>query len=512
MSAGDSGPGRPVVEFRGVRKEFAGVVAVRDASVRIQPGTVHVFAGENGAGKSTLMKLLAQVEKPTAGTILLDGEPMPFHGPRYALRHGIAMVHQEIALAPHLTVAQNLTLGREPGRLGFVDRAAENRRAAGLLARIGLDLSPTVRVGRLPVAVQQLVEVAKAVDVDARVLIMDEPTATLTEREVTDLFRIIAELKRAGLAVIFISHRLDEIGALADAVTVMRDGEIVTTRPAAELDHDALVRLMVGRDIGNLYPKPDVTIGDEVLRVEGLHRAGVLADVSFSVRAGEIVGLAGLVGAGRTELAKAIFGADPPDSGRILVRGKEVRVRSPRRAIAAGIGYLTEDRKREGLALGLGVDQNITMTALPTTACVLRLRTEASIAERRRRELDIRTTSVRRKVRTLSGGNQQKVVVAKWLEAGSRVLLFDEPARGVDVGAKSEMFEVIGELARRGNAIVLISSYLPELLNMCDRILVLRAGRIVGEVPRAEFSEHRVVAMATSGNGTDSPAAEGETG
>lgn len=491
----------PIVEMHELRKEFPGVVAVADASVDIYSGTVHVFAGENGAGKSTLMKMLAQVERPTSGSILLGGEPLPYHGPRYALSRGIAMVHQEIALAPHLTVAANLWLGREAGRYGWLDRTSERKRAANLLRRVGLDLSPSVRAGQLPVALQQLVEIAKAIDVDARVLIMDEPTATLTEREVEDLMGIIAELKAQGMAILWISHRLDEIGDLADTVTVMRDGKVVATRAAAELEHDELVRLMVGREVKNLYPKPHVEIKDAVLRVEGLTKRGVLEDVDMSVHAGEIVGLAGLIGAGRTELAKAVFGAEPPDRGTVSVDGEVVNPRSPSAGIAVGIGYLTEDRKGEGLALQLGIDKNITLANLPMKFGFLNRREEHGRAEARRQQLRIRTPSVRRLVRTLSGGNQQKVVVAKWLETDARVLFFDEPARGVDVGAKAEMFEVIGDLAAQGKAIVLISSYLPELLNMCDRIIVLREGRVAGEVKAEEFSEERIVALATSQGG-----------
>jgi ribose transport system ATP-binding protein len=489
----------PVVVLRGVTKRFPGVLAVDDVDLEIERGQVHVLAvaGENGAGKSTLMRLLSQVERPDSGSVTMEGRPVDFHGPKHAQALGIAMVHQEFALAPHLSVAENLFLGREPGRGGFVNRRAELRDAGALLGRVGLRVEPRRLVATLTVAQQQLVEIAKALAVDARVVILDEPTATLTEGEIEELFAVIRSLKEDGIAVLYISHRLDEIFRISDRVTVMRDGQVVATTPTAELDEDALVRRMVGRDIENLYPKPDVAPGDTVLKVEHVTRAGVLEDCSFSVRAGEIVGFAGLVGAGRTELARAVFGADRADRGTIELDGRPVHVTSPRAAIELGIGYLSEDRKRDGLALQLGVDQNITLAELPTRGGLIDLRAERRTAIRRRDQLRIRTPSLRRRVAVLSGGNQQKVVVAKWLETRARVLFFDEPARGIDVGAKAELFALVGELAQEGRAIVLISSYLPELLNLCDRIVVMREGRVAGELERDAFSEERVIALAT---------------
>jgi ribose transport system ATP-binding protein len=487
----------PVVALRGITKRFPGVLAVDDVDLEIARGEVHVVAGENGAGKSTLMKLLSQVERPDAGTVLIEGGEVAFHGPRHAQALGIAMVHQEFALAPDLSVAENLFLGREPGRGGFVSRRAELRDAGALLERVGLKVDPRRLVGSLTVAQQQLVEIAKALAIDARVVILDEPTATLTEHEIEELFAVIRSLTDAEIAVLYISHRLDEIFRISDRVTVMRDGRVVGTTPTAQLDEDALVRQMVGRDIANLYPKPDLKAGETVLRVEGITRAGVLAGCSFSVRAGEIVGFAGLIGAGRTELARAVFGADRIDGGTIELDGRRVRVRSPSAAIELGIGYLSEDRKRDGLALQLGVDQNITLAELPVRGGLIDLRAERRTAVRRRDQLRIRTPSLRRRVALLSGGNQQKVVVAKWLETHARVLFFDEPARGIDVGAKAELFQLVGDLARDGRAIVLISSYLPELLNLCDRIVVMREGRVAGELDRRGFSEERVIALAT---------------
>jgi len=492
-----AGTKEPVVRLRGVSKEFPGVLAVDGVDLEIMPGEVHALAGENGAGKSTLMKLLSQVERPTEGEVEISGEPVAFHGPGYAQSLGVAMVYQEFALAPHLSVAENLFLGREPARAGFVNRRKEKERAVELLGRVGLEIDPDRLVSSLSVAEQQRVEIAKALAIEAKVLILDEPTATLAEKEIEGLFGVIQDLASRGISILYISHRLDEIFTIADRVTVMRDGKVVDTVPASELDEEKLVRLMVGREVGNLYPKPEAEIGDVVLRVSGISRGTTLQDCSFEVRSGEILGFAGLVGAGRTELARAVFGADPISSGTIELEGEEVKIEDPQRAIKAGIGYLTEDRKGEGLALQLGVAQNITLAHVPVRAGFLDLGSERRTARRRRDELNIRTPSIRRRVQVLSGGNQQKVVVAKWLETRAKVLFFDEPARGIDVRAKAEMFGLVGDLAKEGRAIVLISSYLPELLNMCDRILVMREGRIAGVLSREEFSEERVIALAT---------------
>jgi ribose transport system ATP-binding protein len=486
-----------VVRLQGVSKRFPGVTAVDGVDLDVRPGEVHAIAGENGAGKSTLMKLLSQAERWDDGEIELDGEPVRFHGPRHAQQLGIAMVHQEFALAPHLSIADNLVLGHETTHLGLITRGSEKRRARELLERVGLDVDPGRRAGSLSVAAQQRVEIAKALAIDAKVVIMDEPTATLTESEIEGLFKVIAGLKEAGIAVLYISHRLDEITEIADRVTVMRDGQVVETLEKDRIDERELVKLMVGREIENLYPKADAEQGDVLLRVEGVARRGVLRDCSFEVRSGEILGFAGIVGAGRTELARAVFGADAIDAGTIELDGEKLKIHSPRDAIDAGIGYVTEDRKGEGLALQLGIEPNITLAHVPGKAAWIDRRAEHKTAEKRAEELDIRAPSLRTPVQTLSGGNQQKVVVAKWLETDARVLFFDEPARGIDVGTKAELFKLIGELAADGRGIVLISSYLPELINMCDRVLVLRDGQIAGELSRDELSEERIAELAT---------------
>ncbi len=491
----------PLLEMHEVSKRYPGVLAVDQVSLTVLPGEVHVVVGENGAGKSTLMKLLAQVERPDEGVIRVDGKPVVFRGPRFAqLVLGVSMVHQELALAAHLSVAENLCLGDESSRWGVLSRRADRRRARSLLARVNLTVDPARAVGTLPIADRQRVEIAKALNGNPRVVIMDEPTTMLTEAEIDDLFTVIAELKRCGIAIVYISHRLDEVAHLADRVTVLRDGRVVQTLPAAEASPQHLIRLMVGRDIGDLYPKPDVEIGDILLSADGICRRGKvvdLVDCGVDVRSGEIVGFAGLVGAGRTELARAIFGADIPDAGRVSVRGRKVNLRSARQGIAAGLGYLTEDRQAEGLAMALPVDQNITLANIPLRLRMIDLPAERKIAQSWGNQLGIKAPSIKSRVRTLSGGNQQKIVVAKWLEARSQVLFFDEPARGIDVAAKAEIFDLIGRLAAQGCGIVIISSYLPELLNMCDRILVLRAGRIAGELARDEFSEERIMQLAT---------------
>jgi ABC-type sugar transport system ATPase subunit len=486
-----------VVEVRSVSKRFPGVEALENVSIDVRPGEVHAVAGENGAGKSTLMKLLSQLERPSDGTIAVEGKPVRFRNPRYAQRLGIAMVHQEFALAPHLTIADNLALGRERTRAGLIVRGSEKQRARELLERVRVDIDPGRRVSTLSVADQQRVEIAKALAVDAKVVIMDEPTATLTEREMEDLFQLIEELKGDGIAIFYISHRLEEVVRIADRVTVMRDGKVVETLEKGDFDESRLVSLMVGREIENLYPKPECEIGDVVLRAEGITRPGILHDCSFDVRAGEIVGFAGLIGTGRTELARAVFAADPMSEGQIMLDGKELKLGSPKEAIAAGIGYLTEDRKRDGLAMQLSVEHNITLARVPGPGVWIDRKHEHDAAERRVEQLDIRTPSLRTPVEALSGGTQQKVVVARWLETEARVLFFDEPTRGIDVGAKAELFKLIGELAADGKAIVLISSYLPELTNMCDRIVVLRDGRTVGEMSRNEFDEERIMALAS---------------
>lgn len=489
---------RPVcLCLESVCKSYFGVVAVEGVDLTVHEGEVHVVAGENGAGKSTLMRLIAQSIHADSGTIEIRGEPVQDPSPRAARRSGVAMVHQEFALAPHLTVAENLTLGQEPGRFGWIDRAAQRRMAREKLAKVGLDIDPSTPLRRLSVAQLQLVEIAKALDDGIHLLILDEPTATLSEPEIARLFEVIRSLTSQGIAILYISHRLDEIFKIGDRITVMRSGKTVGTYGVDEIDEPTLVKLMVGRDVSGQEYASAAERGDVALKVTGLAARSRLKAGSLEVRYGEIVGLAGLVGAGRTELCRAIFGADPATSGEIEIDGRSVRIRSPRQAIQLGIGYLTEDRKGDGLALGLSVQENVTMGSPPALAGgVLDFRREREVVSALCRRLEIKTPSLRSRVRALSGGNQQKVMLARWLRADAKVLLLDEPARGVDVGTKAQIFSQIVELAEAGKAIVVVSSYLPELLTLCDRIYVMAEGRTVGEVTREEFSEERIIAMA----------------
>jgi ribose transport system ATP-binding protein len=495
----------PLVAMEGVSKAFPGVQALEGARFELRPGEVHALVGENGAGKSTLMKVLAGVHALDAGRILRDGREVEIPSPRAAQLLGISMIHQELNLMPHLTVAQNVYIGREPrGRLRLLlDEKALNARTAALLARLNLEqaLDPRARVGDLSVAKQQLVEIAKALSGDARILIMDEPTAALTDTEIEDLFRIVRELRARGVGVVHISHRLEELKQISDRITVMRDGRTVDTRPTAEVSIDQIISMMVGRTIFEARPElPAAPSQEVVLEARDLTSRGrAFQGVSFQLHRGEILGFAGLVGAGRTEVARAIFGADPLRSGEVLVGGRRVRVRSPRDAVRHGIAYLSEDRKRYGLALGLDVETNLALSALGRflgrLGWVRTARTRANAA-RYVEALRIRTPSVRQRVRNLSGGNQQKVVIGKWLTADTSVLIFDEPTRGIDVGAKSEIYRLLNDLARQGKSIIMISSELPELLRMSHRVVVMCEGRITGEL-RASPTQEEVMVFAT---------------
>jgi ABC-type sugar transport system ATPase subunit len=484
--------------MRGICKRFPGVQALQDASLEVLPGEVHVLLGENGAGKSTLMKILCGQYGADAGTSTLDGELLRSGNPLDAERRGLVMIHQELNLVPGLTVAENIFLGHEPTRSGLIRSDAMRSGARDLLRRLQSDVEPDVPVARLSVAEQQLVEIARALREKARVLVMDEPTAALSDTEIQALFGVIRELCASGVPVIYISHRLKEIFAIGDRVTVMRDGHTVGTRRVGETDVGDLIRLMVGRTIDEQIPKRAVPVGDIVLEVEGLYRAGVLEPVDLSVRAGEILGISGLMGSGRTELARAIFGADRVDGGAVRVAGTNVPRKDPPASIATGLGFLTEDRKQQGLMLQRSVLENATLTRLDEIAQfgVLDLRAERRLAQRLVDRLGIRAASLDQEVVNLSGGNQQKVVLARWLAARCRALLFDEPTRGIDVGAKAEIYELIGELVSQGVAVVLISSEMPELIGLADRIAVMHEGQLQGILPRAEATQERIMQLA----------------
>lgn len=473
-----------LLEMRGVDKSFAGVVALRDVSLRLERGEVLALVGENGAGKSTLIKVLGGAHRPDRGEILLDGRPVAITKPTAAARAGIAIIYQELNLVGHLSVCENIFLGREPTRWRFIAAEAERRAVAELFGMIGAKLDPDVRCRDLSVPQQQIVEIAKALSTRARIVVMDEPTAALTAGEVEKLLAVIRDLKAHGLGVIYISHRLDEIFAVADRVMVLRDGRLVGENAIGDVTREQLIEMMVGRPLEQEFPQRSAVLGNERLRVEGLSRSGVVHDVSFAVRGGEILGVAGLAGAGRTETARLVFGADRADRGRILVNGREVAIRTPRDAIRHRICLLTEDRKGQGLVLIHSVQDNF---GLPNLAQfrwgpLLDRRRERAEFNRYAQLLKLRTTGPDQTAAHLSGGNQQKVVLAKWLAQGADVVIFDEPTRGIDVGAKYEIYLLINSLAEQGKAIVMISSEIPELLGMSDRIVVMHNGRVRGEI------------------------------
>ena len=499
----------PLLELRGISKRFPGVLALNGVGLEIRAGEVHALLGENGAGKSTLNKSIAGVYQPDTGEMRVDGRPVSVRRPHDAQALGISTIFQEFTLAPDMTVAENIFLGREPLRiraLSIVDRRALVRQTRALLDSLDLQIDPLAVVQDLGVAQQQMVEIAKALSLDAKLIIMDEPTATLTAHEIERLFQAIARLKQRGVAVVYVSHRLDEVKAVCDRATILRDGAYVATVPVATTTIDEMIRLMVGRDLNEKFPKVQIEPREEVLRVERLTRKGVLHGISFSVRRGEIVGVAGLVGSKRTETARAIFGVDPLDSGQIFLHGKPLRVRTPADAIAHGIALIPEDRKRQGIFATLSVWENVVLGALWQflRRGLLDRRREKERAAEFVSSLRVATPDLDKRVIELSGGNQQKVVIAKWLNTNAEVFLFDEPTRGIDVGGKIEVYRLMGDLLSRGAAIVMISSELPEILGLSDRILVMREGRICGEFTRAEASEEKILNCALRG---EAPAA-----
>ena len=495
----------PRVSLSGISKRFGATDALSDVSLDILAGEVHALVGENGAGKSTLVKILAGIHQPDRGTILLDGVPTQIAGPSRSRSLGIAVVHQEPRLFPDLTVAENVFIGHAPsGRLGSIDWRGMRRSAETLFEELDVQVSVGAPVQGLSMADQQLIEIAKALSVEANVLILDEPTASLSAHEVERLFTIVRRLRDRGVAILFVSHRLDEVFDLSDRATVFRDGRHVVTAPTSELTTADLIRHMVGRTV-SLFPKVENPIGDVVLEVSSLTRVGVFRDVSFSVRAGEIVGLAGLVGAGRSEIARVLFGIDRRDSGDVRLDGTPVDFGAPSAAMSAGIAYLPEDRHQQGLILDFSIAHNVTLPLLPRLfpRLLVHEAKERAVAAEQTEQLDVRMTGVDQQVGALSGGNQQKVVLAKWLASEPRVLILDEPTRGIDIGAKVEVHRLIAELAARGLGIILISSDLPEVLAMSDRIVVLHEGRVTAEISRDEATEERVMFAATGTQASD---------
>ncbi len=493
--------GEELLRLEGIVKRFPGVVALDGIRLDLRAGEVHAVCGENGAGKSTLMKIISGQYQPDEGVIRYRGEQVRFASTSQAQAAGIAIIHQELNLVPHLSVAENLFLAREPKRGPFVDTRKLNADAVRCLARIGLEVAPTTLVRTLSIAQQQLVEIAKALSFEARVLIMDEPTSSLTESETVQLFRIIEELRADGVAILYISHRLDEMAQIVDRVTVLRDGRYISTDEFSAVSVNDIVARMVGRSLDDAYPpRHSVPTSDVLLRVRDVRREGVFGPVSFDLCRGEILGFAGLMGAGRTEVARAVFGADRLDHGSIELNGRPVTVRSPREAIRHGIAYLSEDRKQDGLALGMSVAANITLanvSAVSSRAGFVRFDEEAEVARRYVNDLAIRTPSVDQIVRNLSGGNQQKVVIGKWLYRGSKILFFDEPTRGIDVGAKFAIYGLMDRLAADGVGVVLISSELPELLGMTDRIAVFHEGLITAVLDTKHTNQEEIMHFAS---------------
>lgn len=489
-----------LLEMKGIEKSFNTVKVLHGVDLILRKGTVHALMGENGAGKSTLMKVLAGIHKCDAGTVTVKGKSVDIQSPKHSQALGIAMIHQELSPVPEMTVAENIYLGREPGGRLFVDYAAMYRQTEELLDSLKVHISPKEKVGSLKVADQQLVEIAKAISLNAEIIIMDEPTSAITDKEVDNLFSIIRDLKDQGKGIIYISHKMDEIFQISDDITVLRDGQYVNTWKAEEIDNNILIKNMVGRELTEIFPKLEVPISDTILEVRNFTLGNKFQDISFKVKRGEIYGIAGLVGAGRTELMHALFGLDRPDKGEIIFDGKPLHIRKPKDAIREGIAYVTEDRKQEGLVLEMSVGQNISLASMKelSRGLFINEREENSLVKDEIERLRIRLHSPRQLVKSLSGGNQQKVVLSKWMIKNPKLLILDEPTRGIDVGAKSEIYKLMCEYAARGNAIIMISSEMPEVMGMADRMLVLSNGKVGGELNRSEFAQESIMQMAVS--------------
>jgi inositol transport system ATP-binding protein len=487
-----------LVEAMGITKRYPGVIALNGVGLKIRPGTVHALMGENGAGKSTLMKILAGNILPDEGEIRVKGRPVRFHSPRDATDAGIAMIHQELLLVPHMTIAENIWIGREPTRFGLVDHRELNRRTRELLNRIGIDLTPERQLGSLTVANQQMVEIAKAVSYDSDVLIMDEPTSAITDKEVDHLFDIIAQLKSQNKSIVYITHKMSEVFTIADDISIFRDGQMVGSGPASDYDQNKLIALMVGRELTHMFPKGEAKLGDVILSVRDLALEGVFKNVSFELRRGEILGIAGLIGAGRTNVAETIFGVTPATSGEIFIDGKRVVVDSPKTGMDQGLALLTEDRKSTGLFLMHTVQDNMQIASIRnhTSGGFVKQNALNGMCTKMRESLRIKTPTLNEIIGNLSGGNQQKALIARCLMTNPRILILDEPTRGIDVGAKAEIHRLISNLAAEGLAIIMISSELPEILGMSDRIMVMHEGHISGFLDRSEATQEKIMHLA----------------
>jgi len=488
-----------ILEMQHITKTFPGVIALDDVNFQLQKGEVHILLGENGAGKSTLIKILSGAYQKTSGEIYLNQKRIDIKNPGHALSLGIGIIYQELNLIPHLTAGENIFLGREPTlTLGIIDFKTLFQQAQALLDELGVQINAQSLVKNLGVAQQQMVEVAKALSLDAEILIMDEPTSALTEQEITELFKTITRLKNNGVSIIYISHRLEELFEIGDRVSVLRDGKYIGTLLIKDTSKSELIEMMVNRELEEQFPKQTITRGEEILRVEGLTRGRKLRNINFSLFRGEILGIAGLLGSGRTELARAIFGADRIDTGKIFIKGKLLSLKSPRNSINSGIGLLTEDRKTQGLVLNLSLKDNICLPSIDQFSRygVVSSKKEKKVVQKYIRELRIKTPGLNQKVVYLSGGNQQKVVMSKWLCSNADILIFDEPTRGIDVGSKVEIYQFMNQLTAAGVAIIMISSELPEILGMSDRILVMHQGKIKGEFMAGEATQEKILHSA----------------
>lgn len=487
-----------ILTLKNITKEFPGVKALDDVTINIERGTIHGLVGENGAGKSTLIKILAGIYQPNKGEIILDGKPCRFNSPIEARRAGISVVHQEIKLAEPLSVAENMFLGNVQLKNGLVDWKGMRRRAREIVEDLGMDIDINAQVSSLTVAKKQIVEIMHAINNNSRILIMDEPSAVLTDRELEVMFRIVKQLRDEGITIIYISHRLDEIFGLCSNVSVLRDGCHIDTIPVASVDRQGLINMMVGREMGQEYPKEVGNVGGTILEVKNLSR-GILQDISFEVKSGEVFGISGLVGAGRTELARAILGIDKPESGEVYVRGKKVHYRTFADAIRDGLGLIPEDRKLQGLVQIMSVKRNTTLVNMKRVlrAGVISSSLEEKLSKEYADKLHVVTPSMETEVQYLSGGNQQEVVIAKWLFQNSEILFLDEPTRGIDVGAKAEIYRLINRMAKEGKTIIMISSEMPELLGLCDRIMVMHEGHKMGELNAAEATQEKIMALCS---------------
>lgn len=491
------------IEMKGINKAFGSNQVLHDAGFVLEDGEVLALMGENGAGKSTLMKILTGVYKKDAGTITIDGKEVNFKNPQEAEKAGIVFIYQELNVLYDLTVEENLFMGKEITKFfGICDKKAMRAKAQEVMEKMGVNIPVDAVMSGLSVGQQQMVEICKALMVDAKVLIMDEPTAALTERETESLFKVMKSLREKDVSIVYISHRMEEIFELCDRITILRDGSYIGTEKISEIDMDGVVRMMIGREIGERFPKRDVKIGDVVLRVEGLTREGIFHDVSFDVRAGEVLGVAGLMGAGRTEIMRAIFGCIPKDQGNIYIEGQKVRIKNPEQAIKAGIGFITEDRKTEGLLLEKSISDNIEIANLKTVSKkgVLSRKKEKDLVKKEIEEFHIKCFGPWHECNNLSGGNQQKVVLAKWIATNPKILILDEPTRGVDIGAKKEIYNVINQMAALGVAVVMVSSELPEVLGMSNRIMVVREGEVRGVLDGKAADQEKIMTLATGGS------------